>query len=204
MLQTKFESFCKTSESMTSILNVKQIKQRFADFQTKLKVWKQRDRFRKRTKKAFKRHVERLNEVCDYAQQTFSNDLQVVHECSQIYADFQDYLRKCYKNEKTLNNFLCTLPEHAQTIDPDDLNRLILKQETAHNELSDLYTQFVAVVKNECVMDGHFFAFTSLPDLICRKNYTRKQYEILSKLLVAVKDAYLEQRAQDQLENVDS
>ena len=31
-LQNKFESFCKNQESMVSILNVKLIKQRFADF----------------------------------------------------------------------------------------------------------------------------------------------------------------------------
>ena len=32
VLQSKFESFCKTQESMSSILNVRVIKQRFMDF----------------------------------------------------------------------------------------------------------------------------------------------------------------------------
>lgn len=40
-------------------------------------------------------------------------------------------------------------------------------------------------------MNVHFFSFTSLPELIVRKNYTRKQYELLRKLLVTVKDQYL-------------
>ena len=52
-------------------------------------------------------------------------------------------------------------------------------------------------------MQVHFFNFTSLPDLIVRKNYTRKQYETITKLLVAVKDAYLEQRAKEQEENAE-
>lgn len=52
-------------------------------------------------------------------------------------------------------------------------------------------------------MQVHFFNFTSLPDLIVRKNYTRKQYELLTKCLVAVKDAYLEQRAKEQEENAE-
>jgi len=47
------------------------------------------------------------------------------------------------------------------------------------------------MVKNECVMNVHFFAFTSLPDMIVRKNYNRKQYETLRKLLVEVKEQYL-------------
>ena len=52
-------------------------------------------------------------------------------------------------------------------------------------------------------MNVHYFNFTSLPDLIVRKNYTRKQYETLVKLLVSIKDAYLEQRALAEAENVD-
>lgn len=125
-----------------------------------------------------------------------------MHECNQIYHDFQDYLRKSYKNEKTLNNFLAGLPENTQSIEPDDLQRLILKAETAHAEVRDLYTSFVSVVKNEAVMNVHFFAFTSLPDLIVRKNYTRKQFDLLRKLLITVKEQYLKQRNKQE-ESVD-
>ena len=69
---------------------------------------------------------------------------------------------------------MCGLPESAQSIEPEDLARLIIKQENAHEEVRNLYTQFVQAVKHECVMDGHFFTFTSLPDMIVRKNYNRK------------------------------
>lgn len=102
-----------------------------------------------------------------------------------------------------MNNFLAKLPETAQNIDTEDLSRMILKEETAHLEKHELFSQFVANVKAECVMQVHFFNFTSLPDLIVRKNYTRKQYEGITKLLVAVKDAYLEQRAKEQEENAE-
>ena len=93
-----------------------------------------------------------------------------------------------------MNNFLCSLPEMAQNFDPDDLARLISKEDSAHGEKRDLYVQFVNVVKAECVMNVHFFNFTSLPDLIVRKNYTRKQYETLVKLLLSIKDSYLKER----------
>ena len=93
------------------------------------------------------------------------------------------------------------LPELAQIIEPDELTRLILKAENAHNELHEVYSQFVNVVKNECVMNVHFFLLTSIPDLIVRKNYTRKQYDTIVKLLVSVKNAYLEQRAKAEAEN---
>lgn len=52
-------------------------------------------------------------------------------------------------------------------------------------------------------MDNHFFTLTSLPELIVRKNYTRKEYEQITKLLVAVKNSYLEIRSKKEPENVD-
>ena len=87
------------------------------------------------------------------------------------------------------------LNENQQTIKPDDLNLLINRAETAHSEIRELYANFISQVKQECIMNVHFFSFTSLPEMIVRKNYTRKQYELLRKLLVSVKDEYLMQRA---------
>lgn len=82
------------------------------------------------------------------------------------------------------------------------MQRLILKAESAHAEVRDLYTAFVNVVKNECVMNVHYFAFTSLPELIVRKNYTRKQFQLLTKLLLTVKEQFLQQRNKQE-ESVD-
>ena len=144
-----------------------------------------------------------MNETLKNAVQTYSNDVQIVQDVQDIYSNFQDYLRKCYKNEKTLNKILIGLPENAQTIDPDDLNRLIQKAESAHLEVHDLYTNFATLVKNECVMNVHFFSFTGIPELIVRKNYTRKQYDLLVKLLNSVKNEYLEQRAKTEADNVE-
>lgn len=79
---------------------------------------------------------------------------------------------------------MAKLPEAAQSIEPEDLSRMILKEETAHLEKHELFTQFANNVKAECVMQVHFFNFTSLPDLIVRKNYTRKQYETITKMLI--------------------
>ena len=51
-------------------------------------------------------------------------------------------------------------------------------------------------------MNVHYFSFVALPDLIVRKSYNRKQYELLRKLLVTIKDKYLQQRAK-QADSVD-
>ena len=74
-----------------------------------------------------------------------------------------------------MNNFLSGLPESAHTsFEPDDLQRIILKEESKYYELHELFEHFVADVKEECVMNVHYFSFTGLPDLILRKNYTRE------------------------------
>jgi len=78
---------------------------------------------------------------------------------------------------------------------------LIIKEENRHAELHELFTQFVSAVKDECVMNVHFFSFSGLPDLILRKNYTRDQYISLQKLLLSIKNTYLEQRAKADAEN---
>lgn len=106
------------------------------------------------------------------------------------------------KNEKILNKFLCGLPESALAqCDPDDLQRLIQKEESKHAEKQELFSQFVKAVKDECVMNVHYFTFTGLPDLILRRNYTRDQYVVLQKLMISVKNAYLEQRNKAEAEN---
>ena len=91
----------------------------------------------------------------------------------------------------------------SQTYEPKDLNILIEREINNFKAIHALYAQFVEVVKNECVMDNHFFTLNSLPELIVRKNYSRKDYEQITKLLVAVKNSYLEIRSKKEPENVD-
>lgn len=155
-------------------------------------------------KKHFKKNVENLNGFFDYMHETFSNDTDLLQQSNQIFTDLQDHFRRCLKNEKTLNNFMGKLPQSLSSfIEPDDFQRIIIKEEDIHNELQELFTQFVSVVKEECVMNVHFFSFTGLPDVIVKKNYTRAQYQSLTKLLISVKNAYLQQRARTEAENVD-
>ena len=56
----------------------------------------------------------------------------------------------------------------------------------------DFLHDFVTCVKQDCVMDQHYFSFFEIPDLIIRKGYSRKEYEeFILKLLNKVKTRYL-------------
>ena len=63
----------------------------------------------------------------------------------------------------------------------------------------EFINDFVTCVKQECVMDQHYFSFFEIPDLIIKKNYSRKDYEDnILKLLNKVKTRYLAQKVHDQ------
>lgn len=55
---------------------------------------------------------------------------------------------------------------------------------------------FVQIVKTECVLNQHYFSFYDIPDLIIKKKYQRKEYELILKILNKVKKEYLVQKAQ--------
>ena len=69
-----FGKFYKTEESLSGFLNVKNIKQKFADFRLKLDVWKKRSKNRNRTKRNYKKYTEKLLEAFKKAKIDFTYD----------------------------------------------------------------------------------------------------------------------------------
>ncbi len=59
----------------------------------------------------------------------------------------------------------------------------------------NLLKDFSAVVKTECVMKSLFFSFYDIPDLIIKKRYPRKDYDLIIKLLNKVKKLFLAHKA---------
>ena len=60
VLETHFEKWFREEDSLQAFLNPKVAKQRFADFKTKIQVWRQRDKQRGRLKKVYKKHNQKL------------------------------------------------------------------------------------------------------------------------------------------------
>jgi hypothetical protein len=58
-----------------------------------------------------------------------------------------------------------------------------------------LLREFVGIVKIECVLNQYFFSFYDVPDLIIKRKYSRKDYEVLIKILNKVKKYYLTEKA---------
>ena len=62
----------------------------------------------------------------------------------------------------------------------------------------ELASEFVAQIKQECVMKQFYFSFFDIPDLIIKKNYSRKDYEeTILKVLNKTKMRYLAEKKND-------
>jgi len=49
-------------------------------------------------------------------------------------------------------------------------------------------------VRSDCIIDKIFFDFFSIPDLIVKMKYSKKDYDIILKVLLKVKNSFLEQK----------
>ena len=92
-----------------------------------------------------------------------------------------------------MNNFLCNLNE-SQVYNISELDRLVQTEVRNSNEKLDILREFVGHIKKECIMNEHYFTFHSLPEMIVKKKYKRAHYEVTKKMMLHVKQAYLQQK----------
>ena len=99
------------------------------------------------------------------------------------------------KEEKIINNFLCSIPETVQILEIKDLERVLDNETKSRKSQLALLSDFSQIVRNECVLNAHFFSFYDIPDLIVKRKYQRKDYDYIIKLLNKVKKTYLVQKS---------
>jgi len=88
VVDSMFDKFWRTEESLSGFLNVKMIKQKFADFRQKLEVWKNRDRARKRNKRNFKKYTKNLLAAFKKAKTDFTMDNDEITQIGDEFIEF--------------------------------------------------------------------------------------------------------------------
>ena len=53
-------------------------------------------------------------------------------------------------------------------------------------------------------MNEHFFTFQAVADMIVKKKYKRSQYDVIKKLLLKIKAAYLEEKQKPEPDSVEA
>jgi hypothetical protein len=76
-------------------------------------------------------------------------------------------------------------------LDLTHFEKLIDQLTNVFNGEFKILERFSGWVKAECVLDQFYFNFHEIPELILRKKITKKDYELLTKLLLKVKRAYI-------------
>lgn len=61
----------------------------------------------------------------------------------------------------------------------------------AGQQSMQMLNDFVQLVRRDCVMNKIYFNFHYIPDLIVKQAYSRKDYELILKLLTKVKQLYI-------------
>lgn len=86
-------------------------------------VWQERDRFRQRTKKAYKRHSQKLMDTLGRAKQQMTFEAQYIQKCSERFDEFQEDFRKIYLKQKAINQLFRLLPKDSGSIEINDIHR---------------------------------------------------------------------------------
>ena len=86
-------------------------------------------------------------------------------------------MTQAIKEENWINNTLCLIPKTTTgLLEMVDVQRAIEQQDHRFSTTHTLVQDFVAAVKQDCVVAKFFFNFYYIPDLIMRQKYTRPQY----------------------------
>ena len=119
-----------------------------------------------------------------------------MESCVTHYNAFAEDMNKVRKDNKVVNDYLSHLPDTAGFLQIDDLEKLLKNEQGKIQARLRQLSDFVTTVKQECVMNQHFFSFFEIPEVIVKKNYARKDYEeIILKYLQKVQAAYLAEKA---------
>ena len=164
-----------------------------------MQAWKNKVSERKVTKKRNFDHGKLLREFFSKAIDNFNLEKERVRDCITRYHGFSEEMVHLAKQNKLVNNFLSELPQNAQTIlQLDDLDKLVKTAQIKDQHKISVMQEFITNVKQECVMNQHFFSFFDIPDLIVKKGYSRKDYEeCILKCLNKVKLRYLAEKKKD-------
>jgi hypothetical protein len=165
---------------------------------SKIEAWKKRIDERKRHQRRAAEHAKKLKAQFAKMQDDFNIEKERVIACVIDYTQFLEEKEDIEREEKVVNDFLASLPEDRVShsiLEIKDIERLLENDMRQFKVEYNLLKDFSTVVKTECVMKSVFFSFYDIPDLIIKKRYPRKDYDLIIKLLNKVKKLFLAHKA---------
>ena len=183
-------------QTLSGVLNLKVTKAKNADFRLKIDAWKKRHKERDRMKKRTFEHGGAIRAAFEKFSSNFDLGRERIQDAQCEYINLVEDLEKTRKEEKTINNMLALLPEMVTVIEGQNIDKIVNDLTNGWNREFKVLESFVALVKQELVLEKHYFNFYEVPELMVKRKFQKKDFENVKKLLLKVQKAYLAQKAQ--------
>ena len=102
-----FDKWYREEEALSTVLNMKVIKQKNIDLRQKLEAWKRRLEERKRLQKRAATQYQKLKTSMERHQEDFNMEKERVIACVLSFLQFYEDKEQVEKEEKIINDFLC-------------------------------------------------------------------------------------------------
>lgn len=182
---------------MSGVLNPKVTKENNKCFVLKCQAWTRRAKERKLIKKRTFDQGKKIRADFEGMLQEFPQERQVLQRCLTDYHNLVEDLQTTRKQEKVSNDFLAQLSQQA-TLELHHLEKLLNDNQAQFSAEFKVLERFAGWVKSDCALEKFYFNFHYIPELILKKQVTKKDYEVLTKLLLKVKQQYLNMKSKQQ------
>jgi hypothetical protein len=148
-----------------------------------------------------------LREMMQKQLANFNLDREKMIKCQDLFNIHCEDMKNRYSDNKIINDFLAGLSDASNhNLVLEDLEKALKTFRIEFDSKKSQMLDFKEGVKQDCMMDQNKFSFHEIPDLILKKQISRKNYEsLILKMLVKVKKLYLVEKLKDkEVEDLDS
>lgn len=181
-----FDKWYMEEQTLSGVLNLKVTKAKNADFRLKIDAWKKRQKERDRMKKRTFEHGGSIRAAFEKFSNNFDLGRERIQDAQCEYINLVEDLEKTRKEEKTINNMLALLPDIVTVIEGQNIDKIVGDLTNAWNREFKVLESFVALVKQELVLEKHYFNFYEVPELMVKRKFQKKDFENVKKLLLKV------------------
>eukprot|EP01022_Parablepharisma_sp_SALTPOND_P025332 TRINITY_DN588_c0_g1_i1.p1 TRINITY_DN588_c0_g1~~TRINITY_DN588_c0_g1_i1.p1 ORF type:complete len:836 (-),score=158.30 TRINITY_DN588_c0_g1_i1:6480-8987(-) len=190
-LGRKYDEYIAEEENLKGVLNVHTLKSRNYELQQKIAQWKSTLPQQKEIDKYYQSKGEYiLSKLKEFSESTMLEKEELDRRTSAFY-DLLDKKRALRWQFKTVMKFFSTVPITGVISLKDSKRHL---ENVAIQKLAEfsLLKSFIEQIKQRCTVDGRFFSFYDVPDVILTLKYGKREYDLVIKFLKKSKEEFLE------------
>lgn len=93
-------------------------------------------------------------------------------------------------------DLICQLQDTVGNLEVANIQSLVDEQDAKHKAEIKIAESFLKCLRAECTVEQYYFSFFEVPDLVVKKQISKKDYVIINKVLNRIKRLFLAHKAQ--------